>query len=146
MRNWISLLGLLALGLTTARLATAADKDGEELAGGYTIESGEKFGVPEPEERIKGSTVRITEDRVVVTDKDKKEVYGMSYVLDTATKPWKITMTAKLGPSEGTVAKGLIEKKGDTVRLIYALPGGEMPTDFKTGEKQLMFVMKNVKK
>ena len=44
------------------------------------------------------------------------------------------------------MAKGLIEKKGDTVKLIYALPGGETPTEFKTKEKQLMFVLKNERK
>jgi hypothetical protein len=30
------------------------------------------------------------------------------------------------------------------VRLIYALPAGEVPVGFKTKEKQLMFVMKKV--
>ena len=40
----------------------------------------------------------------------------------------------------------MIEKKGDEIRLIYALPGGEEPTEFGTKEKQLMFVMKNTSK
>ena len=54
-------------------------------------------------------------------------------------------MTSKLETKEDAVAKGLIEKDGDTVRLIYALPDGQTPTEFKTGEKQLMFVMKVIR-
>jgi uncharacterized protein (TIGR03067 family) len=119
-----------------------------ELAGGYTIVSGEKFGLKEPEERIKGSTVRFSDDRVVVADKDKKEVYGATYELEPGQGQGatRIKMTSKLGSQEGEVARGLIEKKGDEVRLIYALPGGAEPTEFRTGEKQLMFVMKNAGK
>jgi hypothetical protein len=44
--------------------------------------------------------------------------------------------------SAGEIARGLIEQEGETVRLIYALPTGEIPTEFKTKEKQLMFVLK----
>jgi hypothetical protein len=40
------------------------------------------------------------------------------------------------------VAQGLIEKNGDMVKLIYAVPGGTAPDDFTTEDKQLMFVMK----
>ena len=61
-------------------------------------------------------------------------------------------MKSKVTPYKGddskkeVVAMGLMEMEGDTVKLIYALPGGEMPTEFKTKEKQLMFIMKNEKK
>ena len=139
--------GLAALLMLCAR--TQADEkagariEPSDLEGGYTIVSGEKFGEPEPESRIKGSTVRITKDHIVVTDKDKTEVYGSDYTLESHTCPAKIRLVAKLSPADGTVARGLIEKDGDTVRLIYALPGGEVPKEFKTGPKQLMFVMKN---
>ena len=32
------------------------------------------------------------------------------------------------------------------MRLIYALPDGDLPKEFKTKDKQLLFVMKSVKK
>jgi uncharacterized protein (TIGR03067 family) len=144
---------LLGLGLTVAALhapgrpARADDgKGADSLVGGYTIVAGERDGRPEPKERVEGTTVRFSPDRVVVVDKDKQEVYGASYTLDTGRTPWRITMTSKLGQQEGEVARGLIEKKGDTVRLIYALPGGAEPTDFHTKDKQLLFVMKNMNK
>jgi hypothetical protein len=45
-------------------------------------------------------------------------------------------------PQEGMTATGLVKKEGDTITLIYALPGGAAPTEFKTKAKQQMFVMK----
>lgn len=114
-----------------------------DLVGGYTIVSGEKFGAPEPEDRIRGTAVRFTEDEVRVVDKDSKELYVARYELDPSREPCGIILTATHAPNAGDVARGLIEKRGDTVRLIYALPGVTAPTDFRTGERQLMFVMEN---
>jgi len=150
----------LTLGFATCLLLQATsfadDKDKRnasgapaDLIGAYTIVSGEKYGEKEPAGRIEGTTVRFAEDAIVVLDKEKKEVYAQTYKIDAASTPWKIVMTSKITPYKGageSVAKGLIEKDGDTVRLIYALPGGETPTEFKTKDKQLMFVMKNDRK
>lgn len=156
----LSLAALLAIGGPSFAADDDKPKDKHakndshapaDLIGGYTIVAGEKFGEKEPEERIKGTTVRFAEDAIVVLDKDKKEVYAQTYKIDSSKKPWTIMMKSKITPytdhkSKETVAKGLIEKDGDTVKLIYALPGGETPTEFKTKEKQLMFVLKNENK
>jgi uncharacterized protein (TIGR03067 family) len=140
------LTALVSLSVLSLAGALKAADGAADLVGGYTIVSGEISGIPEREERIKGSVVRFSEDRVVVVDKESKELFGATFKLDTTQSPWQITMTSKLGQNEGQVARGLIEKDGDTVRLIYALPGGQTPTEFKTKDKQLMFVMKNMKK
>ena len=150
----LSAAALLVVGTTAFSDDEPKKKDSgapADLLGGYTIIAGEKYGEKEPQERIEGTTVRIAEDAIIVLDKDKKEVYAQVYKIDATTKPWHIVMKSKITPySEGkgeeVSAKGLIEKEGDTVKLIYALPGGAMPTEFKTKEKQLMFVMKNENK
>lgn len=126
--------------------ATADKTAALKLPGDYVIVSGEKFGQKEPEERIKGTRVHFSDDRVIVTDKNKKETYVANYKLDLSKTPAVITMTSTLAPSVGETAKGLVEKDGEQLRLIYALPGGDLPTDFKTKEKQLLFVMKPVSK
>ena len=36
----------------------------------------------------------------------------------------------------------VLEQEGDTVQLIYAVRGGEIPTDFTTENKQLLFTLK----
>ena len=39
----------------------------------------------------------------------------------------------------------VIELKGQTLKVCYALPGGKTPTGFKTGEKQHLIVLERVK-
>jgi uncharacterized protein (TIGR03067 family) len=117
-----------------------------ELVGEYTVIRGEKFGRPIPRERVYGTSVRFTDDTITVVDAQDQEMYGATYQLDTDQTPWHIVMTATNAPNSGDVAQGLIEKDGDMVRLIYSLPGAEPPTDFRTGPKQLLFVMENQNK
>lgn len=152
---------LIAIVLASLALPAAAQVDDDkstpalkaaDLAGGYEIVAGEKFGVPEPADRIKGSTVRFTEARVVVMDKDSKEVYGATYSLEPAEAAAgeaasgavgsKIKMISKLAEVEDQVAFGLIDKDGDKVRLVYAIPGADAPKEFKTKAGQLMFILK----
>ncbi len=114
-----------------------------ELVGTYAVTSGEKAGEPIPPGRLAGTTVRFAEDKVTVTDGTKKETYVALYELDTKATPWRIVMTATVGPDTGGMASGLVEKDGDTVRLIYSLPGTQPPTEFKTKPGQLMFVLRS---
>ena len=57
-------------------------------------------------------------------------------------------MTATIVPVEGkgTKAEGLIEIAGESVKLIYSLPEGKAPTEFKTGDKQQMFALLKIEK
>ena len=143
---------LLAAGLGTGTADDNKDqskkdksKDGAaSLVGEYVIVSGEREGQKEPPERVKGTRVRFTDKAVAVYDMSKKQTYAATYQLDTTKKPWSITMTAVTGRQKGEMARGLIEKQGKTVRLIYALPGGDLPTRFATKPKQLLFVMKSL--
>jgi uncharacterized protein (TIGR03067 family) len=113
------------------------------LIGDYVIVSGERDGQKEPDETIVGALLHITEDRILMEDRDHKSTpFIATYTLDTSKKPLVITMTSMLPPMKGDTLRGLIEKEGDQVRLIYALPGGEMPAEFKTKEKQVLVVTK----
>jgi uncharacterized protein (TIGR03067 family) len=140
----ISVLYSLAVAQQTEPVGSKSDKTctPESLVGRDDIVGGEKEGVKEPDERIKGTTVTFSKDTVIVADKDKKEIYAASYKLNATANPCDITMTSRVEKSGGEIARGLIQKEGDTVRLIYALPTGEIPASFKTKEKQLMFIMK----
>jgi uncharacterized protein (TIGR03067 family) len=146
----VAMLSSLAVAQETDSATKKADKTTtpKSLVGRYTITSGEKEGSKEPQERITGTTVTFTKETVIVADKEKKEIYSASYKLDTKTNPAQITMTSKVAGSAGEIARGLIQQDKDddnVVRLIYALPTGEIPTEFKSKEKQLMFVMKREK-
>ena len=116
------------------------------LEGTYTIVSGEKDGKAVPKEEIDGSVVVFTGTTIMGTDKDKKEFFSATYTLDTSKKPAVINMTSKLPGKDGKpkeeAAAGLVKWDADTVTLVYSLPGGKTPTEFKAGEKQHLFVLK----
>lgn len=153
------LLPILAVFAAACGLATAEDKTkpGDKppaLNGTYTIVSGEENGKAIPKERIEGALVVFTDKTVVGTDKDKKEFFSSTYTVDSSKTPWVITMTdASRGakpddkkPAEKQSATGLIKVDGEMVTVIYALPGGKAPTEFKTADMQQMFVMKRADK
>lgn len=149
----ITAICLLAVGLCWAQVEGGDQKKDDKaaamkLVGTYRIVSGSKGDQKTPSDRLDNITMRIAANAMTTYTKDKKEVYAATYELDTSRKPWRITMTTTIGPAEdkGTKAEGLIEIYGDTVRLIYALPGGKAPTEFKTAEKQQMFVLKKLDK
>ena len=46
------------------------------------------------------------------------------------------------GSDKGKELHGLIERKDNNIRIIYAAPGGEAPKEFKTKEGQAMYTLK----
>lgn len=156
-----ALLFALVCGVSADDKAKPTDSK-PALDGTYVLVSGEREGKAIPKERLNDSTIKITDKTIVGTDKDKKEFYATTYTLDTSKTPWAISMTttavkkdatdkeAKKDAEKGKDLKegeqqsttGIIKVDGDTVTLVYALPGGKTPTEFKAGEKQQLFVMK----
>jgi uncharacterized protein (TIGR03067 family) len=121
-----------------------ADEDSpnaNKFQGTYTITAGERDGKALPEAEFKGSVIVVTKDKILGTDKDKKEFFACTYTLDTTTKPWVIKMTST-SPKAGEKSEGVAEVSGDTVKICYSLPGGKAPASFKAGEKQHCFVLK----
>lgn len=138
------------LGLSAAFLAWSAAQSGEVtppagLIGSYVVVSGEKDGKAIPDDRIKGSHLTFTKDRIVGTDKDNKETYVATYKLYVDKTPYRIEMVS-VTPAKGDKSPGLVEKKGDTVTIIYSVRGAAAPTEFKTKADQHMFVLKLEKK
>jgi uncharacterized protein (TIGR03067 family) len=136
------LVGCLALAAPCPAQTALKPSD---LKGTYRIVGGEKSGQAEPPERIEGAAATFTEETIVVTAADQKEIYSATYVLTPSGKPGmaRIRMTSRVPADQKEQARGLIRKDRDgTVTLIYALPGGTEPTEFRTGTEQLMFVMK----
>src|SRR5262249_38342450 len=106
------------------------------LEGDYDIISGERDGKAIPEARIQGGFVRIADGMMIGIDKDRKNVFTTTYTLNTTETPWKIEMkTIRITKADATEvpqdmkANGLIKKEGGTLTVIYALPGGEEPTE-----------------
>lgn len=147
---WTSLAALAVAGLVFQAGVNAGGDDkgltGKDIAGTYRIVSGEKDGEKIPAKDVEGSMVRFTGDRIVATDKDKKDTYSATYKLDGQ----KLTMSS-VHPVKGITTHGMVKKEGTQLHLIYALPDektkevGKAPTDFKTQKNQLMVILEKVK-
>lgn len=113
--------------------------------GTFTVVSGEKNGEAVPADRLGENRVRISRDLIVGTDKDKKELFAASYTVDAMEKdqPTRLKMVSKL-PKQLEPVVGLIQVEGDTVKIVYNLPGKPAPKEFKTAEGQHMFVLKRL--
>jgi uncharacterized protein (TIGR03067 family) len=120
--------------------AAAADKP--QLDGQHAIIAGERNGKAMPEDALKGCTMRFSGARVVATTKDGKEFLSGDFMLDAAKTPCAIVIKLSEGPDKGKELHGLVERKDDTIRLIYAAPGAEKPTEFKTKDNQAMYTLK----
>ena len=145
---------LLALGLAAVVLAPlrAADKDDgkfdpTKLVGTWTYVSGEEDGKKKTADDLKMGTVEITKETIMLKGPDA--TYVIKYTLDTKKTPVHISMEITKGPQgEGSKAEGIIELKGDELKLCYPPMGGDTPKDFsaKEGSKLHSFVLKMKKK
>jgi uncharacterized protein (TIGR03067 family) len=118
----------------------------EKLIGTWTYVSGEKNGDKVHAEGLKKASVVITKD--TITLKDEEADYVIKYQLDTKNRPWAIAMEITAGPSgQGSKADGIIELKGDELKLCYPAMGGKAPSEFaaKKDSGNHYFVLKRKK-
>jgi uncharacterized protein (TIGR03067 family) len=143
---------LLALGVAALVLSplTAADKDKDEgkldpakLIGTWSYVSAEEDGKKKTANDLKGGTVEITKDTIMLKAEDG--TYVIKYTLDTKKSPARVSMEITKGPQgEGAKSEGIIELKGDELKICYNPMAAEAPKDFsaKEGSKLHLFVLK----
>jgi uncharacterized protein (TIGR03067 family) len=137
---------VVVAGLTLPMYLVAADPaDRPKLEGQHAITAMERNGIALEQSDYKGATLRFTDDKVVGANKDGTEFLTADYNLNHEKKPCEIVIKVTSGSNKGKELQGLIERKDNTIRLIFANPGGERPTEFKTKENQVMYTL-NVEK
>ena len=98
-------------------------------AGGKKIESGDLMEV----------VVKITGERYEVKMRDKVDAGTLK--LDATLKPKTMDATDTEGEDVGKVVKAIYELSGDTLRVCYALDGGERPAEMATKEGSPLLLM-----
>lgn len=137
---------VLVLGLIgSATLARAQDKkaDPPKLEGKYNLVGGKIMGNP-VDEASKKATYTITADRITIEGMGLKFVIG--YKLDAKAAPVAIDLEILEGPdgAKGTKAAGIVEVKGETLKLAYSLEKDKRPKDFE-GKDGHLFELKKTK-
>ncbi|MCE9533482.1 MAG: TIGR03067 domain-containing protein [Planctomycetes bacterium] len=143
----MKLLATMIACALTAVTAVAEDKksdfDAAKIEGKWSLVSGAKFGQKIEGKALEG-TITITKDTITIkADMD----HVMKFKLDTKASPVAITMVGEEGPSKGFTSEGIIELKGDELKLTYAMPMEKRPTAFVSAKdsKVLSFVLKRAK-
>jgi uncharacterized protein (TIGR03067 family) len=120
--------------------------DATKLVGSWKYVSGVKNGEKVGDKQFKDQTVTITKD--MITLKGPDATFVMKYQLDTKKSPVGIKMEITESPfGAGAKAAGIIEVKGDDLRICYAPLEGDAPKTFeaKEGSKYHLFTLKRAK-
>jgi len=133
---------VLVAGVAFQALPVLAAGEKPKLEGQHQITAGERDGKPLAETDIKGCTFRFTGDKVVGATKDGTEFLAADYTLDDSKTPVVIVMKLTAGSDKGKELHGLVERKDNVIRIIYAGPGAEAPKEFKTKANQAMYTLK----
>lgn len=139
------LMSTLAMLFAVVAISFAEEKkdgfDAAKLVGNWIIESGTKNGGKISENATK-SKIEITKEKMMLTGDDAKFVF--KYTIDAKASPMAIDLEITESPfGAGMKAKGIIELKGDEMKLCYTSEG-DRPTKFD-GEKAFLFNLKKAK-
>jgi uncharacterized protein (TIGR03067 family) len=113
----------------------AADKDDKfdagKMVGTWTYVSVEKNGQKADNDNVKEGKVKIAKD--TITLEGTGGTFVLKYKLDTTKKPVTIDLKISEGDGEGSTAKGIIEVKGDELKLCYSM-SDQAPKKFESKE------------
>ncbi|MDY3559749.1 TIGR03067 domain-containing protein [Gemmata sp. JC673] len=130
MKTFALVAGLVAC---SALIARAADEK-LDLAGTYTLVAGKKNGA-DVDATAKKAQYIVTADKFTI--KGGEITFVMGYKLDAKATPAQVDMEILEGPegTKGTKAIGILELKGDTLKIAYSLDKEKRPKEFdgKTG-------------
>ncbi len=145
MRTAIGLCaGLFLLAWGTLGAADKSDKfDADKIVGSWTYLSAEKNGQKSDQDSLKEGKVTIAKDKISLDG--SAGTFVLKYKLDTTKKPVTIDMEMTEGAGQGSTAKGIIEVKGDELKLCYS-SSGEAPKKFeaKEGSDHRLVILKRV--
>ncbi len=125
----------LAVGLVACMAMVARANEQTDLTGKYTLVTGKKNGAA-VDDTAKKAEYTATADKFTI--KGGEITFVMSYkIIDAKVNPVTIDMEILEGPAgtKGSKAVGIVEVKGDMVKLAYSLDKENRPKDFdgKTG-------------
>jgi uncharacterized protein (TIGR03067 family) len=131
--------------LVVAGFSTAQDKKTEapKLEGQYVLVGGKVNGTPIGDEAKKGE-FSIRDDKITI--KGMGITFVIGYKLDLTATPVAIDLVILEGPegTKGSKAQGIIEMKGEMLKLAYTMDKDARPKNFE-GKEGNLFELKRSK-
>ncbi len=134
------LFATLVMVVSISSLAWGDDAKKDTLDGTWLPSSAELGGKKFPDEARKSIKLVIKDDKYTVTVEKQGTDEGTVKLMPSAT-PKAMDITGAKGPNKGKTFRAIYEHKGDTLRVCYDLSGKERPTEFKTKEGTLLFLV-----
>jgi uncharacterized protein (TIGR03067 family) len=138
---------LLALAAVARPQDDAAKKDLKQMEGTWAVVLEEISGQKTPEESKKVDVkLTVKDGKYTVLFGDKQAATG-TIKLDAGKTPRQIDAIAADGQFKDKAMPGIYEVKGDTMRVCFAQPGKDRPTEFHTkeGSGHMLFSYKRIK-
>lgn len=105
-----------------------AKKDMKALEGEWSMVSSMVNGMPLPEIFMTDMKLTFKDDEITAMLGPNRAL-NTKYKLDPAKKPKEIDYQPR-DPSKGKPQLGIYELEGDALKICYAVPGRERPSDF----------------
>jgi uncharacterized protein (TIGR03067 family) len=138
---------VVAAGVLTAGNDDAIQKDRKLMAGTWRVLSLEKDGKKTTAEQLEKTRSIISADGSAMVQREGKTIIQGNFKIDPTKKPKQSEATYTLGELKGKTVLGIYEVDGDNMRICYALPGQDRPTEFssKPGSGHVLIVYKRDK-
>src|SRR5208283_26079 len=136
---------LMTTGFLVVSGVLAQDKkETEKLDGKWLVISVERDG--KPDDSLKGAVRTNAGDSYTLTPKDGKGIPG-TFKVDPTKKPKTMDMMPGEGRYKGKTLLGIYELEGDTLKICFAEPGKDRPSDFasKPGSGVVLAIHKREK-
>ncbi len=130
----------LVMVVSFSSLAWGEDAKDDTLDGTWLPSSAELGGKAFSAEFRKNMKLVIKDDKYTVTVEKEGTDEGTVKLMPSAT-PRAMDITGTKGPNKGKTFLAIYEHKGDTLRVCYDLSGKNRPTEFKTKEGTLLFLV-----
>lgn len=130
---------VFALVLAISSTSWSDKPKDDKLDGTWLPASAELGGKTFPDEVRKSIRLEIKDDGYTVTV--GKEIDRGTCKLNPAAKPKTLDVFGLEGPNKGRTILAIYERDGDSLRVCYDLGGKSRPTEFKTTEGSLLFLV-----
>ena len=126
---------------------TAGLEASPDLTGKWKIISMESDGEKKTGSEITMAAVRFDKSKLYLGEGEFSFV--MNYKTDSSKRPHSVVLSIASSPfgADDTPHFGLVSRSGDTMKLIYAMPGESAPKEFKApaGKRYRNMVLELVK-
>lgn len=138
---------VLAAGVLTAGDEDAIKKDRKLMAGTWRVLSIERDGKKTTAEQLEKTRSIINVDGSAMVQREGKTIIKGNFKIDPTKKPKQSEATYTEGELKGKTVLGIYEVDGENMRICYALPGKDRPTEFssKEGSGHVLLIYKRDK-